>query len=602
MTETRAAAVVALGVLAAYVAFLCPSAYWLDSSEFAAGAYLLGVPHPPGHPIVTLLGKALTLLPLGSVALRVGLSQALCGAAAAGLLMVIGARLSARTRAAFGEGEAPVSAPRPDGADLLLGAALALTTSLGYAAAFQAVRPEVYALQRLLSLGGVYHGLKYAAGPAPRDPRQLGLAALWWGLGLVNHHFLTLLVVPPALVFVWPDPEQRGALRAHLVRTIGPGLLAAGLALLFYVYLPLRAAHHTEVNWGSPTTLSRMFWVISAKAFQKSVKPPQSGDEELIGAVLEALHPIGALLGVLGLYLLIRQRPLRRVGLFLLLGTALVLGGRAMMGFDPLNPDAYGYLLPGIDLLAIAACAGAGGLLSLVRARPRARWLVALALVAGGVGAGAGSFGRVDRSRFYDLDTLLSSALSDAPGRALLLSSFFQTQFGLWYLQGVEGQRPDVTHVHPHFLPNPGYREDALVRHPGEGLESILGEREARLEPLLGGAREVMVEYDLTTPSEWARHLYPRGLLEQLAAPTTPVESGASADAQRRRSEVQARLDLSEPETQRNVFWRSFLLATLSCLQGDRVGYAGEMARLRQLLGNSALPPEIRQLEGRCPR
>ena len=51
-----------------YVAAAAAGPYWLDSSEFAAQAFGLGISHPPGHPLYGLLGKLFALLPVGPVA------------------------------------------------------------------------------------------------------------------------------------------------------------------------------------------------------------------------------------------------------------------------------------------------------------------------------------------------------------------------------------------------------------------------------------------------------------------------------------------------------------------------------------------------------
>ena len=122
---------------AVYVFALAPDMGWLDSSELAAAAWTLGVAHPPGHPLPSLLGRACALVPLGTVAFRVGLASALAGAAAAAQAARLG-RLVARRARLPAQSDA-----RVDGA---LGAAAGVAFGLSYAAAFQAVRPEVYAL------------------------------------------------------------------------------------------------------------------------------------------------------------------------------------------------------------------------------------------------------------------------------------------------------------------------------------------------------------------------------------------------------------------------------------------------------------------------
>jgi hypothetical protein len=62
------------------------TAYPLDSAELATAAFGLGVAHPPGEETSLLFAKLFTLLPLGSVAFKVALSQAAAGALAAVLV------------------------------------------------------------------------------------------------------------------------------------------------------------------------------------------------------------------------------------------------------------------------------------------------------------------------------------------------------------------------------------------------------------------------------------------------------------------------------------------------------------------------------------
>src|SRR5690606_15898506 len=72
--------------LAAYIATASAHDYWLDAGEFTAQAVNLDIAHPPGNPLAGLIGKLLTLMPLGSLPFRVAIAQALCTALAAGFL------------------------------------------------------------------------------------------------------------------------------------------------------------------------------------------------------------------------------------------------------------------------------------------------------------------------------------------------------------------------------------------------------------------------------------------------------------------------------------------------------------------------------------
>ena len=60
--------------LAAYLSTLAPDVTFTDSGELAAVAATLGVAHPTGYPLFTLLGHLWTLLPLpGTVIYRMNL-------------------------------------------------------------------------------------------------------------------------------------------------------------------------------------------------------------------------------------------------------------------------------------------------------------------------------------------------------------------------------------------------------------------------------------------------------------------------------------------------------------------------------------------------
>ena len=75
-----------LAALALYGATLAPDMLPADAGEFQLVGHLLGIAHPPGYALYTLLNKLVTLLPLGSVAYRVNLFAALCGATTLALL------------------------------------------------------------------------------------------------------------------------------------------------------------------------------------------------------------------------------------------------------------------------------------------------------------------------------------------------------------------------------------------------------------------------------------------------------------------------------------------------------------------------------------
>jgi hypothetical protein len=60
-----------------YYGTLYPTVAGGDSGELVVSAFQLGITHPPGYPLWTLLGHLFSLLPFKSVAWRLNLSSAL---------------------------------------------------------------------------------------------------------------------------------------------------------------------------------------------------------------------------------------------------------------------------------------------------------------------------------------------------------------------------------------------------------------------------------------------------------------------------------------------------------------------------------------------
>ena len=87
------AALVVLGALILYVVTLAPTTQFWDTSEYIAAAYVLGIPHPPGNPLFTMLAHVWGLIPwMSSYAARINLFAAVTSAVAAGCWFLVGER------------------------------------------------------------------------------------------------------------------------------------------------------------------------------------------------------------------------------------------------------------------------------------------------------------------------------------------------------------------------------------------------------------------------------------------------------------------------------------------------------------------------------
>lgn len=229
-----------LAALVLYVATLAPTVATVfdDSLEFQVVLPSLGIAHPTGYPLYTLLGWAFSRLPVGDLAFRVNLLSAIAGAATVGLLFLVARRL---------------------GSTRLAAAATTAVFALSTTWWSQATIAEVYTLHGLfvalilfltLSLDGPGHPIPNERGdstlqapPNTLRPRRLAALAFLFGLAL-SHHRMTLLLAPAVAVTVlWTDP---GLLRRPRDLALMAGAFL--LPLLLYAYLPLRGLAITSLD------------------------------------------------------------------------------------------------------------------------------------------------------------------------------------------------------------------------------------------------------------------------------------------------------------------------------------------------------------------
>ena len=561
-----------LAVLLGYLFCAGPTFYWLDSSELTAAAWSLGVAHPPGHPLASLVARLICLLPVGTIAFRVTLASALAAAGATSLTAVLCGQVLQRLESAD---EHQHRARGPAWITPLAVSVATLTVGLSYSLWFQAVRSEVYALNLLTLLGGVCLVLQW---DRTGDRRQLLVAVLICGLALCNHHFLVLLALPGVSLFMLLRRPAPG------YRRLAPAIVLVGaLGLCTLAYLPLRARAAPEVNWGSPSTPQRFYWVVSAKTFQKAVD--KAARETLshrgggaLFAVVGGLGPMAAVMALGGLYFLWRRRRSWKVGLLLTLLSGGNLLSPLTVGFDPLNADAHGYLAvavaflgPGLAVFVVVLARAASAKSKLLPA------LICLAACGVALQQGVASLPRCDLRRHWAAEETARQAM-ELPHGALLFTSYFETIFNIWALRAAADHRPDLGLVHRGFLGMPGYIEDLARLNPGLGSMPAAWRRAGKLRladlDTLAARAPLAVEFDLTVPGLLASRLRPAGLMLAYGAPRVARSSDPGVLARhRQRFQRWHQLLVRHPpdlETRRSMTWAHYLMTWFACQQGRR--------------------------------
>ena len=221
-----------LGSLILYLSTLAPSVVTLfdDSLEFQLVTYRLGIAHPTGYPLYTLLGKLFTFLPVGNIAYRVNLMSAVFGAATVSVLCLLIMQESriVGPKAFDQQGSLRTSLPSYLGS---LSGALFLAVSPVFW--HQATIAEVYTLNAFF----VATILLLAVIPLPTEQSQTRLLWLAFGVGLsLTHHRTMLLLLPAMAVYLLIIYKKEPFSSKTLVRSVLWGILP----LLLYLYLPLR--------------------------------------------------------------------------------------------------------------------------------------------------------------------------------------------------------------------------------------------------------------------------------------------------------------------------------------------------------------------------
>ena len=498
-----------LGSLALYVCTLAPTLLPADAGEFQLVASLLGVAHPPGYPLYTLLGKLFTFIPVGDPAYRVNLLSAVIGALTLALVSWAIRQLT----------------PLP-------WAGLAGALALGGATTFwaQATTAGIRGLTGLFTALILGLALAYAHAQRQRYLTGLGLA---FGLAISHHGSLAFLALPVGAYLIFVDHT----LVTHPRKLLKP-LAAAVLGLSVLLYLPLRDVMGAPLAPGDLTTLRGFAEHVTARGFRGdmfALACPALLPDRLAVLKQILLMQFGGplLLGLFigGLLLLWRDR-----GVFLLIGGTLVLNGFVALTYRA--PQTVEYLMPAYVCLALLLGGGLGALLTLpaVRSvRSAVALLTAFVLYLGMAQAADHypSFALLhhDRSARVYAEEILQAA----PPQATILANWHHTT-SLRYLQAVEGERSDVTirYVHPGgSTPLPDVWRREIDRHVRQGpviVTNFYPQFESspyRFRPL-GKAFLVQAGPTFNPPSDFTPLRVPLGNMVELVG--YRLEEGAMED------------------------------------------------------------------------
>ncbi|MDB4972152.1 MAG: hypothetical protein JWN48_493 [Myxococcaceae bacterium] len=574
--------------LAYYVATASAHGGLYEEGTFVAAARSLGVPHPPGAPITSLMSAFAALLPIGPLSFRVAVTSAVFAA----LTLALFARALFFSLRGVGVGVRERDAT-PVG---LL--ALACTWFVAQTPLFfqQATRPAVFAVQFALAFLVIEATVRFELSEPSDDRRTLYLGAFVQGLAFANHHVFGLMLLAVAAPTLGRVFARRGFL----------GLMSAVAAPIIgfsaWVYVPIRGALHPFINIGEASRLTRTFWVLNADPWWG---PGELGEPATLTQLRDGLvgpHPWPSLLlfglALVGLVLSSRAESQRRFALLWLITLMVPLACVAWILEPKLLHDAWGALVPcALALVALAACGIGLVLQSLSRTVQRGFTGGSLALAAAMLLTLVLNAGARGQSDFDAPDQLDELSRRNLPTRAVVLSR----EAGTWFRQlGAEAEeqlRADVTLVPLGFLSYPHMVESLSEQAPElNGLlndASRFGKLELPSLRSVAALRPLLLELDRHVVSASFPSLEQDGLFARLHPPPWRLDPAARARERARFEQLYARLGagIHEPEVAARLSKIHLAKAIESATLGDR-----EAATMHTTFGLAVAPDDARFL------
>ena len=465
------ATIVASLVLLLYILTLAPTTAFWDTSEYIAAAFVLGIPHPPGNPLFTLLAHTFGALPFSpQYAVRINLFAAVTSAASAGLWFLVADRWMRNI--------VPVRWAR-----LAAAAAGTLVSATCWTVWNQStVNEKVYTVSMLSTALVMWLGVHWADDkPGSHRDRWVILIAYVIALSSTNHLMGVLAAPAVGIYILWTDWQVLTRWRV----LVGVAIAALIGISLNYIYLPIRAGQYPPINEGEPVGFfsNALFEVLNRAQYGKpSAFTERQADlvsqmgnyvqyfywqwardwSEPLRRIAMALFALIGLNGAMALWRHDKRAASASTVMMVTVTVLLVWYLNFKYGYsyptDPAKGDVARevrerdyFFVVSFAFFGVWVAVGLGALMQTIvdflgdRGTPEGRWAMATPVLALGLIPMLGNGITAPRSHETMARDLAADLLESVEPYGVLITAGDNDTFPLWYAQEVEGIRPDVT-------------------------------------------------------------------------------------------------------------------------------------------------------------
>jgi hypothetical protein len=466
---------IGLVVFAVYLITASPAVTEFDSGELAAVQATLGIAHPPGYPLFTIIGFLFLKIPLAVTPIFQLHILSIIWSTLSVVFFVLTAKLILEEIGEFKSSSSEKSVEAslelldkfPEGSKYIAVVAAGLIFSFSKILWTQSREVEVYSLEMLVGILIIYFSFKAFFSEKTSGftaSKYWIVVAFLFGAGFSNH-MMTLYLIPATIYLYFL--QNKLTLKSISFLTFCTVIVVV-IALISYSYIPIRASQNPIMNWGNPTDLKTTYEHVTAKYYGQFFFP---GWETIKKQLTFFVASIGFLPGKQNLW----NSEFNINVVFVLTGFAISLILRRKLFtyfflilfttlFFTVNyniPDIYTYFSFAYLSLGFFSVISIALVVKFLSSNVVKKLVAIILLASALLFQVVSSYGFVNRSDYYIIEDYTKALLRYIGKDAVIFTN--QWDYFLspgYYIQQVCGYRKDVQIVHKDLIPLSWYMKE----------------------------------------------------------------------------------------------------------------------------------------------
>lgn len=492
-----------LFVFIIYIITSAPSVVQIDSGELAAVQATLGIAHPTGYPLFTMIGYLFSLIPLPMTKIfQLNILAAIYCSAAIGVFTYtikfcldnlssfkkkqpVRKESSKKEKKKSKDKNEKTEKPAeiPENLKLLTAVLGGLILAFSRTFWFQSTSVEVYSLHLTLITLIILFLLKAYVSSLENDKLINWLVfSFFLALGFTNH--LTTILILPGVAYLYFS--RYGFNSKSFKRLAIMILFFIPILVLIYSYLPIRASQNPLLDWGNPVDWERIYRHVTGKQYQVWLFTSfDSAGKQLNHFFTILPEEFYAELALAFIGLFVSFFKARKLFLFMLI--TFLFAVLYSINYDIHDIDSY-FLLAFIMIAFFAAF----GILKILEMKSLQKnyalilisFLIAIQFYF--------NFINVNQSGVYTFEDYTKATLNGVPKNSIVFS--YQWDYFISasnYFQFVEDYRRDVTVIDKELLRRSWYYNQINTRDPNvlNGVRNEVNQFLVALQPFERGEK-----------------------------------------------------------------------------------------------------------------